>query len=59
MWKRERVRRVEPRQAELMIGLDLAWAVNFCPWLGCLQEGKGSGARAYAARLCEDYMLRR
>lgn len=26
MWERERVRRVEPCQAELIVGLDLVWA---------------------------------
>lgn len=57
MCERERARRVQPCQAELIIGLDLVWAANYCPWLGCLQEGKGGGARAYAERLCEDYGL--
>lgn len=44
---------------ELIIGPHWDWAANFGPWLGCLQEGKRSGARAYAERLCEDDGLAR
>lgn len=57
MCERERVRRVEPWPAGLIIGLDWAWGMHFHPWLGCLQDEQGRGAQAYAERWCENYEL--